>query len=341
MADIYLTDKTPLMITLRAVRSIGALVSGALLMFSATFAQANRVTSDPAYPTFKQDMVANHGFNAAALDELFEQVNYKDNILEIMSRPGESKPWYAYRDMIINQNRINLGRRFASDYADTLRRAEQTYGVPADVILGILGVETVYGTNKGSFLAIEALTTLAFGFDRRSEFFTNELKELLLMSREMNINPLRIKSSYAGAIGYPQFMPSSYRKWAVDFDGSGEISLNSSPVDAIGSIANYLKQHGWQPGVPVGYPATYSGMNPESVITEDLTQLRPAQFFSLSGLSPNVSLSPDTLVAGVMLEDNSGPVFWLTTYNYHVITTYNRSRKYASAVWRLGQLVSQ
>lgn len=319
------------------------LLATSVFLFSAanmSAAHANYFTNHQDYQLFKHKLVSTGKITSWQIDSIMEQAVFKDNIISIMDRPGESKPWYQYRTSMVTDSKIARGKKFLSQNRKYLDKAEYQYGVPKSVVLGILGVETVYGANKGNFRALDALATLAFGYPRRAEYFQNELAEFILMTQEQGLSPTSVKSSYAGAMGYPQFMPSSFRKWAVDFDGDGRIDLNNSPADAIGSIANYLYQHGWQPGTPIGYRAFYYGNNDENVITKDLTQPMPAGYFIDRGLKPAYDIGRIAPVTGVRLEGNGQPLYWLNTPNFQVITTYNKSRKYATAVWQLGEAVA-
>lgn len=293
----------------------------------------------PDYPRVQQALVA-QGFEPSAVDAWVGQASLKENVLRIMNTPGESKAWFLYRDQFIQPEKIQQGVAFAQAHAAALQRAEDTYGVPRSVILGIIGVETAYGRNKGNFLALDVLSTLSFYYPRRAEFFQQELQALFLYAREQRINPAEVKSSYAGAIGYPQFMPSSIRQYAVDFDGDGQIALRSSPVDAIGSVARYLAAKGWQKGQPVAVQGRYSGSNDAEVIATDLTQPRQAAQLAQLGLTPvGADMAPDQRVNGIRLMEEQGPAYWLTYPNFQVITTYNKSRLYAMAVWMLGEQV--
>jgi membrane-bound lytic murein transglycosylase B len=209
-------------------------------------------------------------------------------------------------------------------------------------ILGILGVETSFGQNKGSFRTIDALSTLAFGYPKRAEYFTDELAALLVLARDQGVRADSIKGSYAGAIGYPQFMPSNILKLGVDFDNDGHIDLMNDPEDAIGSVAHYLAEKGWQRGQPIGFAARYQGNDDTQVISKDLTQPKLAGDLMALGLTPidkTAKIELTDLVNGVRLNDKDGPVYWITYPNYQVITTYNRSRLYATAVWQLGQAI--
>jgi membrane-bound lytic murein transglycosylase B len=307
-----------------------------------SLAYAGDFETDPAYPVFRDEMVNHYQFTPIEVDNIMINAHLKSNILAIMARPGESKEWYDYQPQFVTQATINKGIAFQSTYSEALKRAESTYGVPQEIILGILGIETGFGGNKGSFQALDALSTLAFKDTRRPEYFKQELIELLVYCRDQKIDPTTMKSSYAGAIGYPQFMPSNIVKYGVDFDGSGFIDLNNSPIDAIGSVANYLAVHGWQKGKPIGYRAKYEGTDDNLIISKDLTQPRPASELFALGLTPiNAPVAATDLVNGVRLMGDTGPLYWFTYPNYQVITTYNRSRLYATAVWQLGAAIRE
>ncbi|NLN58543.1 MAG: lytic murein transglycosylase, partial [Gammaproteobacteria bacterium] len=214
--------------------------------FSITsFCQANDFQQHPSYASFKQKTMQTYGLSEAQVDWAMNGSKNLPNIINIMNRPGESKPWYAYKTNFLAESTIQRGVRFKQQYADTLNRAEQQFGVPQAIILGILGVETGFGSNKGSFITRDALATLGFGYERRAEYFKDELAALIAWSYKDGIPTSSVVGSYAGAVGYPQFMPSNIPKFGVDYDGNGHIDLRNSAVDAIGSIANYLAQHGW------------------------------------------------------------------------------------------------
>jgi membrane-bound lytic murein transglycosylase B len=312
------------------------------MISTCSLAYAGDFETDPAYPAFRDEMVNQYQFTPTEIDDIMINAHLKPNILAIMSRPGESKEWYDYQPQFVTQTTINKGIEFQNNYSEALKRAENTYGVPQEIILGILGVETGFGRHKGSFQALDALSTLAFKDARRPDYFKQELAELLVYCRDQKIDPSTMKSSYAGAIGYPQFMPSNIIKYGVDFDGSGNIDLNNSPIDAIGSVANYLAAHGWQKGQPIGYRAKYIGTDDNLIISKDLTQPRPASELFALGLTPiSAPVAPTDLVNGVRLIGDTGPLYWFTYPNYQVITTYNRSRLYATAVWQLGAAIRE
>lgn len=316
---------------------------GLVVMTLSSSVIANDFVTDPAYPAFREKMITQYQFTGEQVDIAMSEATRLDRILSIMTRPGESKEWYDYRPQFVSEATINRGVRFKQQYSEALARAEQKYGVPQSIILGILGVETGFGQNKGSFRTIDALATLGFGYPRRAEYFTDELGALLMLAKEQGVRADSIKGSYAGAIGYPQFMPSNVRSLAVDFDLDGHVDLTNSAVDAIGSIAHYLEVKGWQRNQPIGFKAQYKGIDDTQVVAKDLTQPRPAGELAAQGLTPlssSVKIDSLEMVNGVRLLDNDGPVYWITYPNYQVITTYNRSRLYATAVWQLGEAIS-
>ncbi len=216
-----------------------------LLILSSTAARAADL---PGIPEFINEMVVKHQFKRDELVRVFDEAQHRQDVIDAMNRPSTLKPWVEYRAAFIDQKRIDGGMKFWLKYADTLERAEKLYGVPQEIIIAIIGVETLYGRNAGNYRTLDALTTLTFDYPRRVEFFRSELEHYLLLAREQKFDMLSIRASYAGAMGIPQFMPSSYRKHAVDFNGDGKIDLLNSAEDAIGSVANYLRQYGWKPG---------------------------------------------------------------------------------------------
>lgn len=307
-----------------------------------TVAGANDFLLDPAYANFRQKMVTEYQFSHAEVDSAMNSAQRIERILSIMTRPGESKQWYEYRPQFLAESTISRGVRFKQQYSDALWRAEQQYGVPQSIILGILGVETGYGQNKGSFRTIDALSTLAFGYPRRADYFTDELAALLVLAREQGQPVESYVGSYAGALGYPQFMPSNIRKLAVDFNGDGKADIINNPVDAIGSIAHYMAVHGWQRNEPIGFRASYRGPDDSQIVAPDgqLEKTRPAGEFATLGLTPlnpAVKLDPLDMVNGIRLMEEFGPTYWLVYPNYITITRYNYSRNYATAVWQLGE----
>lgn len=293
--------------------------------------------SEPEVDDFIENMVNEHGFDADFLYGVFSRTVYRQNIIDAISRPAEGKPWSEYRQIFVTKSRIKQGVEFLNQYADTLKRAEAEYGVPVEVIGAIIGVETRFGRNMGSFRTLDALSTLGFYYPPRKKFFKKELREFLIMAREEQRDPSSMLSSYAGAMGFPQFMPSSFRAYAVDFNGDGRRDFWSNPIDAIGSVANYLSRHGWRKGDPVtfraeGVPASAdeipnAGMKPKMTLGE----------LASAGVRIPLQQSPDTPASLIRLDGKGGTEYWVGLRNFHVIMTYNRSRLYAMAVHQLSQ----
>lgn len=308
-----------------------------------SFSHANDFANHPSYATFKVKTMQDYGLNAEQVDTAMTGSRNLPNIINIMNRPGESKPWYSYKSNFLSNDLIQRGVRFRNQYAETLNRAEQQFGVPQSIILGILGVETSYGANRGNFITRDALATLGFGYERRAEYFQNELSSLIAWSYKDGVATNSIVGSYAGAVGYPQFMPSNIPKFGVDYDNNGHVDLRNSAVDAIGSIANYLAQNGWQRNQPIGFAARYTGNNPNSIIAQDLTQPVPYGTLKNQGISPLnplVKIDDLDLVNVIQLQESYGPIYYITYPNFQVITTYNKSRMYATALWLLGTEIS-
>lgn len=299
-------------------------------------------SAHPQVKAFIDEMVRDHQFDRAGLEALLRQAEKKQAILDAISRPAEkSKTWAEYRKIFIVPARITAGVEFWRANAEALARAEQTYGVPAEMIVAIIGVETNYGRNKGSYRVVDALSTLAFDYPPRSPFFRSELKNFLLLTREQQQNPLALQGSYAGAMGYGQFMPSSYRHYAVDFDGDGLTDIWNNTTDAIGSVANYFRKHGWQPGEPVvaraELGATYNATlaNKELKASSTVAELRAAGFAPAADFPDDASAGLILLLAG-----EQGNEFWIGRANFFAITRYNHSRMYAMAAYDLSQAIA-
>jgi membrane-bound lytic murein transglycosylase B len=295
---------------------------------------------------FIAEMSTQHGFDARELERWFAAARFQPKVVELMSRPILEPPkWFEYAPQFLAQERVNAGVAFWNAHASVLARAESETGVPAEVIVAILGVETYYGRFAGSHRVIDALATLAFDYPRRSAFFRGELKEFLLLSREQGFSPLAVKGSFAGAMGLPQFMPGSYRRYAVDFDRTGRADLFDSAEDAIGSIANYLLRHDWQRGQPVLLPARLAPEQHDSILRRldgGLSERRLASMWAADGVTaaawPGV-VGTEPLGVLLLEESNSETSFWIACHNFYVITRYNRSRLYATAVWQLAQAI--
>lgn len=292
---------------------------------------------------FIAELAADYAFDRRELSHLFAQARYQPRVVAAMSRPVLAPPkWNEYAPQFLNAERVDAGLDFWRSNEPALERAQAEFGVPAEVIVAIIGVETYYGRNTGGYRVFDALTTLAFDYPRRGDFFRNELKQFLLLSRDQGFSPLAPRGSYAGASGLPQFMPGSTRAYAVDYDGDGRIDLAGDPVDAIGSVGNFLARHGWQPGQPVLAPARIDSQSGEAVASKldgGISERRPLEAWRRDGVEAEAlpaDLAPDP-VGLLMLEEADGPSYWLAFANWYVLTRYNRSRLYATAVWQLAQ----
>ncbi|MHB0850850.1 lytic murein transglycosylase B [Stutzerimonas nitrititolerans] len=291
---------------------------------------------------FVEEMKRDYGFAGEQVVELLKQAERKQVILDAISRPAERvKPWKEYRPIFITDSRIAQGVDFWRQNEAALSRAEAEYGVPAEVIVAIIGVETFYGRNTGNYRVIDALATLGFDYPPRQPFFRQQLREFLVLAREEQVDPLTLKGSYAGAMGLPQFMPSSFRAYAVDFDDDGHIDIWNNPVDAIGSAANYFKQHGWAAGEPVVARAAINGDAYEQGLTVGLEPVMNAAQMRDLGWQSEAQISDDTAVTAFRLEGAEGDEFWLGLPNFYVITRYNRSVMYAMAVHQLSEELAQ
>ncbi len=293
---------------------------------------------------FITEMVERHGFVGRELRKLFSRARYQPAIIRAMTPPPEApvKSWQAYRALFVSRDRIEAGAGFRERHAGTLARAAQEFGVPAEIIVAIIGVETVYGRNMGAYRVIDALTTLAFDFPRRSEFFRSELESFLLYARESDIDVFAAQGSYAGAFGIPQFMPGSYRRFAVDYDGDGRRDLNSSPVDAIGSVANFLRAHGWEAGQPVAAPAQVSGEAFRTLIDAGIKPVYRVADLAAFGVGVSEPLPPEAGCALVELDTpGRAPEYWIGLQNFYVLTRYNRSSFYAVAVLELAREIAR
>ncbi|HEX7985708.1 MAG TPA: lytic murein transglycosylase B [Duganella sp.] len=300
---------------------------------------------------FLDDVATRNGFDRKALDTLMTQVRYVDAAVQLVkpAPPGKPKNWRAYSALTIEPTRIDGGVKFWNDNVDALNRAEALYGVPAEILVGIIGVETVYGRVTGRFRVVDALATLAFSYpeapqrDARMEFFRGELEATLLFARQNGIDPLSLRGSFAGAMGMPQFMPSSVMKYAVDFDGNGQIDLLNSASDAIGSVAAFLVAHGWQRETagPLVYTAAVSPNKAwEPMLHQGLTAKYAPQDLIAAGVTTTVPVPEQQTYGLVDLQNGADPTeYWLANSNFFAITQYNRSYFYAMSVVELGRAV--
>ena len=241
-----------------------------LLAMTSGLAVAEKASFNDDQKNFIQEMVKEHGFDQDYVEQTLSSATKNQAILDAIARPWEAKPWHQYYPIFLTEKRLQKGLEFWKKHRSTLQKVEKETGVPAQIIVAIIGVETYYGTYKGKYSVLDALYTLGFYYPPRSKFFRSELGEYFLLTREEGFNPPDLKGSYAGAMGWGQFISSSYRHYAVDYDGDGVRDLLNNPVDAIGSVANYFKRHGWKAGQAVAYPAQVQGNNYQSVLSKSL-----------------------------------------------------------------------
>lgn len=310
-------------------------------------ATATRVSADNTYAThpaaleFARQMQNDHDLDATSIMATLSAITPDDRVIRLITPPEtrRARSWIRYRQQFIEPVRINSGLAFWNENEAALRAASQRYGVPEEIIVAIIGVETIYGRYTGTFTTASALATLAFDYPPRAPLFRRELENLFLLAREQGREPMTYEGSYAGAMGYPQFLPSSIRSFAVDFDGDGRIDLERSPADAIGSVANYLARHGWQSGGPVAIRAHVEDARAVApLIAAGIEPVLTAADFSAHRV-----LALDTLPTGegAALIDLESPdaatEYWLGFRNFYVITRYNRSSFYAMAVFHLAR----
>ncbi len=301
-----------------------------LLLLANCAAQAATL---PGIPEFIEKMTTEHNFKRAELEQVFARAQHKPSIIEAISRPSTIRPWPEYRASFVNAKRVKLGLVFWEKYRQTLRRAEKQFGVPQEIIVAIIGVETVYGENMGSYRVLDALTTLAFDYPRRADFFRSELEHFLLLARAEQFDLLDVRGSYAGAIGIPQFMPSSHRKYAIDYNHNQKIDLRREARDAIGSVGNYFQGYGWRKGEPVAHLARLDMKE----CVSDITTPRPLSVWVASGVLPAEKMleAGDARLLDFTLGEEKE--FWLGFNNFDVITRYNNSDYYAMSVFQLAE----
>ncbi|ACE85676.1 lytic murein transglycosylase B [Cellvibrio japonicus] len=316
---------------------MGRLMGFNLGLLAATTAWADYSKHELA-EGFVQDMVAKHSFKADEVREILKRANKRQPILDAISRPAEkTKPWRDYRPIFIQPLRITNGVAFWKENQQALNRAEQVYGVPAEVIVAIIGVETNYGRNMGSHYVLDALSTLAFDYPPRAPFFRSELENYLVLTREHQQSPTLFKGSYAGAMGFGQFMPSSYRNFAVDFSGDGFADIWNNPTDAIGSVANYFVKHGWQSGKAVVIPAKFDGERELAGFNNIVPPAVSVSAWKKKGVAPTGRVNSKTPAIAIEFDGANGLEYWLGLQNFYTITRYNRSPMYAMAVHQLSQ----
>ena len=285
---------------------------------------------------FIRGMVQKHGFSETELNRAFEAAGTVPKILDAMAKPFEAKPWYSYRKLFLTEKRIAGGEKFLKENQAALSKAKSRYGVAPEMVTAIIGIESAFGAKPGNYRIIDALSTLAFDYPRRKDFFQGELEQFLLLCREEGMDYLAPRGSYAGAMGMPQFMPSSYRKLAADGDGDGRRDIWNNPADAIASVAHYFAKNGWHSGEPLAIPAKIKGEGALKIVSTKT----PKAAYSKKDLEAQGVLMegrmPDNLKAGLLkLEGAEGPEYWVTFHNFNVIMRYNHSALYAMAATSL------
>lgn len=315
-----------------------------LLACSGTSVQSKtRESLDPEseIAPFVNEMVSRHGFEREQLERILAGVQVRPEVLEAMQRPAESLDWYRYRPIFVTEERISKGEAFWREHADLLASASAEYGVSPEIIVAIIGVETYYGTRKGRHLVLDSLATLAFRYPKRSKFFRSELEQFLILARQENLDTNEVKGSYAGAMGIPQFISSSYRSYAVDFDGDGNRDLLNSDADAIGSVANYLKVHGWQRDAAVALPASVTGDGYKKLVEKGLKPHTPVSDMRNFGVIVLYTGDNDTRGALIELANEDSTEHWVGLQNFYAITRYNHSALYAMAVFQLARAIDK
>ena len=324
------------------------LLALSLLLLSSTIsAKTLPATQFKSTQNFINKMVKEHRFIKNELMLIFSKIELtiadksKEKIKKKKKPKSKTMAWDKYKSLFLTQTRIQNGVKFWNDNLDTLKRAETTYNVPIEIIVAILGIETSYGHNKGTHPTLETLVKRAFGNYRRRNFYKKELESFLLMSRENAIPPLAIKGSYAGAMGYPQFIASSYRHYAVDFNQDGKIDLFSDPIDAIGSIANYFDKHQWHDFGEIARPISLSSTHLKYAKRSTNKPKKNTQYWRNKGLSIDPDIPNKTKLAFIRLPQQKIDETWLTFWNFYVLTRYNHDNRYAMAAYQLSKKIKQ
>jgi membrane-bound lytic murein transglycosylase B len=320
----------------RRRRLIAALASAPLLVHGGPSHAAGAYGNRPEVQQFVREMRAKHGLDPENLNALFAYAEYRADVIRAIMPPRDPRirSWRAYRPRYVNEQRIRAGTRFWADHAAAFQSAAKRFGVPEEIIAAIIGVETIYGRITGDIPTLSALATLAFDYPPRAELFRTELEELLLMARDAGRSALTYKGSFAGALGLPQFLPSSYRRFALDFDGDGKKDLDS-PADAIGSVANFLREHGWRSGRLIAVPAF---VPPAALPLADggVLPVQPLAKLTELGVRATEATGEEDRCALIDLVSPDQPTeYWLGFDNFYVLTRYNRSSFYAMAVFHL------
>ena len=312
-----------------------ALLSAALLLTPAAMAQ----DTAPEQAAWVEQLATKFEIPVSEFNVALSQATYQQSIIDAMTRPAEAKPWSQYRPIFLTEKRINDGVKFWQDHKQLLDQAVETSQVPAEIITAIIGVETSYGANMGSYKVLDALYTLGFHYPPRGEFFRSEFGHYLALAKEQGWDLVSQKGSYAGAMGMGQFISSSYRHYAIDADSDAVRNLFVAD-DAVGSVGNYFNEHHWQLDEDVAYPATVSTAHTEAAdafIEPALEINHTWAEFAAAGVKIDSELDAQTPVKLLKLAGVAGPEYWVVRHNFYVITRYNRSPLYAMAVYQLSE----
>lgn len=321
------------------LRGRAALIAALLVFSSPGIADdSSDYRAHPEFAAFAKRLITQHGFTRDDLETIFNGVMRQQKIIDLITRPAESKAWHEYRPIFITDSRVEGGVNFWKEHRDILARAEREFDVDADVIVAVIGIETFYGRISGSWRVIDALATLGFDYPPRSKFFVSELENFLLLTREEAIDPSTVTGSYAGAMGGGQFMPSSYRAYAVDFDADGKRDLWNSWADVIGSVANYLSRHGWQHGEVIAVPAALPAKATAPLQEQGMATFQAAELRN-KGLVFSSGVDNQSEVRLVALQQDDGMDYWIGLHNFGVLNRYNRSALYAMAVIDLARAI--
>jgi membrane-bound lytic murein transglycosylase B len=320
-----------------ALAALLPLVPWAQIDSPQTDAQALR----PEVEQFVSHMAQAHGFDPAELRRLLAQIKPSQGVQRAIAAPSTAKPWHEFRPLFVDQSRIDNGVKFWEAHAETLARARAEFGVPESVIVSIIGIETRYGRFTGGFKTLDALYTLAFEEERRQEYFRGELEQFLVLAREQRWEAASIAGSFAGALGLPQFMPTSYRRYAIDYNADGVIDLWRTPADAIGSVGSYLKQFGWRDGEPVVAPVRVETTESEALLAMGLKPALSVEEWRARGVQPMGDAPAASAAALFRLDLLGGAEYWFGFDNFWALLQYNRSRNYAMAVHQLAQELSR
>ena len=325
------SNRVPVALTLAALLGCGA----------SPEADSTGLDPESEIEPFVARMAESHGVPALRTRALLEDARILDSVLDAVRRPAERKPWYEYRKIFITEKRIARGAEFWRRHENSLTRAAQRFGVPPEIIVAIIGVESFYGVHRGRIRVLDALATLGFRYPRRSAFFLSELEAFVLLSDEERLDARSVKGSYAGAMGIAQFISSSYRNYALDFDGDGLRDLMQSPEDAIGSIANYLSMHGWLPGAAIAVRAEVEGNAFRAVVEQGMKPHASLASIRATGVRFATYAAEEEQGALLEFEVTNGREYWVGLTNFYVITRYNHSRLYALAVFQLAQRIRE